>query len=348
MGSLYRRGRFWWIKYYVDGRPIRESAKTDKETEARKLLKLREGAAAEGNVLIPRVHRLRVEHLLRDFLNDYSVNGKRSLDKARRSARRLNAALGPRRAASLTTADIRAYIAGRQAESAANATINRELAALKRAFSLAIANQTLRFRPFVPMLTESNIRTGFLADGELDALAKVLPSSLRPVLLFAAFSGWRKREVLGLRWSNVDLDRGVVRLEPGVSKAGEGREVYLTPEMLSVFRAIRDLTARLERDQERIVPWVFHRNGKPVRNFDGAWQVARVQAGMPWLLFHDLRRTAIRNMVRAGIPERVAMQISGHKTRSIFDRYHIVSEGDLKEAARKLSVSRAQDRIRSF
>ena len=342
MGSLYRRGRFWWIKYYVDGRPVRESARTDKETEARKLLKLREGVAANGMPLSPRADRLRVDHLLRDLLNDYQVNGKRSVDKARRCARRLSAAFGGSRAVSLTTADVRGYIATRQEEGAANATINRELAALKRAFSLAMANQTLRFRPFIPMLTENNVRTGFLSEGEVSALAKQLPPPLKLVLLFAAFSGWRKREVLGLTWANVELSRGVVRLEPGVSKAGEGREVYLTPEMVSLFRGQKDETVRLEREQNRIIPWVFHRNGKPIRSFDGAWRAVRGRLGMPWVLFHDLRRTAVRNMVRAGIPERVAMQISGHKTRSIFDRYHIVSEGDLKEAARKLTVSQAQ------
>jgi integrase len=348
MGSLYRRGRFWWIKYYVDGRPIRESAKTEKETEARKLLKLREGAAADGMPVSPRADRLRVDHLLRDLLNDYQVNRKRSFDKARRCAGRLSAAFGARRAVSLTTAEIRAYIAARQTEGAANATINRELAALKRAFSLAMANQALRARPYIPMLRESNVRTGFVSDENLNALARLLPDSLKPVLLFAAFSGWRKCEVLGLKWINVDLDRGVVRLEPGLSKGGEGREVYLTGDLVAIFRAQREYTTRLERNQERIIPWVFHRKGKLVRSFDKAWRVARVQIGMPALLFHDLRRTAVRNMVRAGIPERVAMQISGHKTRSIFDRYHIVSEGDLREAARKLTLSRAQDRTQSL
>lgn len=123
---------------------------------------------------------------------------------------------------------------------------------------------------------------------------------------------------------------------------GADREVYLTGDLLAIFSRQRELTTRAERDQGRIIPWVFHRKGKPVRSFDKAWRVARVRIGLPGFLFHDLRRTAVRNMVRAGIPERVAMQITGHKTRSIFDRYHIVSEGDLRQAARKLSVSRAQ------
>lgn len=342
MGSLYRRGQVWWIKYYVDGRPVRESARTEKETEARTLLKRREGAVASGVPVSPSAERLRVDYLLRELVNDYEVNGKRSVDKARRCARRLSAAFGTRRAVSLTTAEVRSYIATRQAEGAANGTINRELAALKRAFSLAVASQTLRVRPFIPMLTEHNVRTGFLSEHDVESLAKRLPPALQLVLRFAAFSGWRKREVLGLTWANVDLARGVVRLEPGVSKGGEGREVYLTPEIASLFRRQRDNTTKLERVQDRIIPWVFHRNGKPVRSFDGAWRAVRSRVGLAGVLFHDLRRTAVRNMVRAGIPERVAMQISGHKTRSIFDRYHIVSEGDLKEAAKKLSTFRAQ------
>ena len=92
---------------------------------------------------------------------------------------------------------------------------------------------------------------------------------------------------------------------------------------------------------------MFHRDEHPIKVFRRAWLTACRKVGIPGRLFHDLRRTATRNMVRAGIYERFAMQIAGHKTRRVFDRYDIVSEGDLREAAQKLSASRAQMRAQS-
>ena len=137
----------------------------------------------------------------------------------------------------------------------------------------------------------------------------------------------------------MDLKQGILCLDPGETKNGEARTVYLDEELQ---KEIRFLHSRRHLG----CPHVFHRNGAPVRDIRDAWEAACKAIGLwsidekksrmgPTRIFHDFRRTAVRNMVRSGIPERVAMEISGHKTRSVFDRYHIVSQEDLKEAARR-------------
>jgi integrase len=337
MGSLYKRGNVWWMKYYQNGRPIRESTETEKQTEAKRLLKLREGQVAQGKRVIPRAERLRFEDLAAGFLADYQINGKRSLDKANVSVKRLQKAFAGWRASRITTADVQRYAADRKAEGASNATINRELAALKRMMNLAIRAERLPSRPYISMLREDNVRKGFFEGEALLAVVRQLPSYLQPVTRFADMTGWRKEEVLALTWRQVDLTAGTVRLEPGTTKNGEGRMIFRTPELHALLEEQRAKTATLERQQGQIIPWVFHRHGEPIKGFKTAWRSACKKAGQPAALFHDLRRTAVRNIVRAGVPERVAMQITGHKTRAVFERYNIVSEGDLREAARKLS-----------
>jgi integrase len=122
-----------------------------------------------------------------------------------------------------------------------------------------------------------------------------------------------------------------VRIEPGETKNREGRTIYLEPELLEMMKD-------LHRKRRLDCPYVFHFRGRKIRDFRVVWRKACGKAGVPGMVFHDFRRTAVRNMIRAGIPERVAMTISGHKTREVFDRYNIVSQEDLKEAARKRQV----------
>ena len=174
---------------------------------------------------------------------------------------------------------------------------------------------------------------------------------MRPVVTFAYVTGWRiNSEVLPLQWRQVDLRVGEVRLDPGTTKNREGRVFYLTRELLVLLTQQRASADEIQRQQHMIVQHVFfhrpvtkagqpcHRTGRPIFacGFYQAWRRARIAAGCPGRIPHDFRRTTIRNMVRAGIPERVAMALSGHKTRSVFDRYNVVSDGDLRDAARRL------------
>ena len=152
-------------------------------------------------------------------------------------------------------------------------------------------------------------------------------------MTFGYKMGWRVSEIAGLKWSHVDKKNGIVRLEPGETKNDDGRTVYLDSELKEVIA----LQWELRKQSQRVLRYVFpNRLGTDyIKDFRFAWNKAFKKAKLDRKLFHDLRRTAVRNMVRAGIPERVAMQISGHKTRSVFDRYNIVSGADLKDAARK-------------
>jgi integrase len=163
-------------------------------------------------------------------------------------------------------------------------------------------------------------------------LRDALPSYLKGFVTFAYKVGWRVSEIQGLTWSQVDLNHGIVRLEVGETKNAEGRTVYLDDELRQLFEAQYEARKR----QKKLVPYVFPNkegDGK-IGDFRGAWKAACKKAGIGKRIFHDFRRTAVRNMIRAGIPERVAMMISGHKTRSVFDRYNIVSDSDLQMAAK--------------
>jgi len=187
--------------------------------------------------------------------------------------------------------------------------------------------------PFIPMLKENNVRTGFFEHDEFLKFRDKLPEYLKGFVTFAYKLGWRVSEITGLKWSQVDRIRGIVRLEPGETKNDEGRTVYLDKELKEII----NVQWELRKQSQKVLHYVFqNRTGTDhIKDFRFPWNRAFKDAKVKRKLFHDFRRTAVRNMVRAGISEGVAMKISGHKTRSVFERYNIVSGADLKEAALK-------------
>jgi integrase len=358
-GCVYQRGSVWWIKYSRDGKPYAESSESTKERDARKLLKRRLGEIASGRFVGPDAEKVKVRELAEDYLNDYRVNARKSLDKAERMVKRfddddneadseLMACFGDCKAHNVGTDAVKKYIAQRLEAGAANASINRELAALKRMYSLGLQAEKIYRKPYIPMLQENNVRNGFFEYGEFVAFRNALPDYFKPVVTFAYYTGWRKHEILSLKWNQVDLNARTVRLDPGTTKNGAGRIVVLDGELLETMQGQweRRKVAEIPGQSPTLLcPYVFHRDGKPIRDFRKAWANARKATGLGAKMLHDFRRTAVRNMVRAGVHERVAMSVSGHKTRSVFDRYNIVSEEDLKEAARRTwEHAQSQDR----
>jgi integrase len=335
MGSIYKRGAVYWLKYYRNGKPYRESSRSDKESEAKRLLKKREGEISEGK--IPGVHfdKVKFNDLADDFLTDYRVNGKKSLNRAERSVRQLKTFFDGDRVPHITTPRIQSYIQKRLEQGKLNATVNRELAALKRILNLGLQQTPPKVDrvPHIPMLKENNVRKGFFEHGDFIALRGALPTYLKGFVSFAYKSGWRVSEITNLTWSQVDIENSIVRLESGETKNNEARTVYLDDELKAVFL---NQKAR-QKELGKISHYVFlNESGTDkIKDFRGAWAKACTDSKIGKKLFHDFRRTAVRNMVRARIPERVAMMISGHKTRSVFERYNVVSETDLKLAAQK-------------
>jgi integrase len=232
------------------------------------------------------------------------------------------------------------YIGERQEAGAAPATVLQEIACLRRMFNLAVRAGKLASRPYIPTIRVQNVRTGFFEPDEFEAVHGRLPDYLQPPVEFMYLTGWRSNsEVLTLRWPQVDFEQGAVRLEPGTTKNLDGREFpfFALPQLETLLRRQREVTTALERQHDRVIPWVFHNRGEPIKNFAKAWKKAVTEGGLPGRIPHDFRRTAVRNLVRAGVPETIAMKLTGHKTRSVFDRYDITSGRDLREAVEKLA-----------
>jgi integrase len=287
---------------------------------------------------------LTFDTMAQTYLQDYVLQRFRTLSTARPRVEHLRGFLGGWPAEAITADAIRRYQLHRREQGAEAATINRETSALSRMFHLAIRRGQLERMPLFPnRLQENPPRQGFFEHEEYLKVRRHLPATFQDVLDFAYYSGWRRNEILFLTWDEVDLSGGVIRLSPLRSKTRTGRVLPISPPLRRVLE-------RRERLGSKKDGRVFSRGDVPVRTWRYALRDACRKAKVPHRLLHDCRRTAARNLIRAGVPERIAMLLTGHKTRAVFDRYNIVNESELLQAGQRLAayLGDAQNQVDGF
>lgn len=287
----------WWVQYFVKGARFREPSNSRSRAEAETFLQQRLEEAAHGIPVGPKSGKATFEDLATILLDDYRANGRRSVERVEDAVGHLRRFFETTRASQISANLIARYIGSRQEEGAAPATINRELGALRRAFRLAQSVGKVAFRPEISMLPEDNRREDLFEANEYQAVLDNLPEYLRPVIQTAYITGWRiNSEILTRQKHNVDLDSGCLRFESNGADDEKGRSFPLTTELREVLVRQLEKTTELEQKVGRVIPWLFHRDGKPIKDFRKAWTAACQQASLVGKVPDDFRRTAVRNL----------------------------------------------------
>lgn len=330
-GSIYQRGRIWWISYMVRGEQVNESSKSQDRDDAKKLLRKRLGEIEGGRAVS--TTSITVPQLLSRLEEHYIEKERRSIADLKGKIAALQTRFKGVRASEFGTSDINRLKSSMKRDKATNATINRYLAALRRAFKLAERNDPplVGRVPHFEMLPEDNARQGFINHEQYRRILEWLPDHLKGMLIFGYHYGVRKTAIKLLERSQVDWPARLIRAKTpkGGKPQGEALPIY------------GDVAAWLDMQMSTWgetpkCRWIVHHDGHQIGDFRKAWATACKAAAVPGLLFHDLKRSAVRNMEQAGVPRSVAMKITGHKTESIYKRYAIVSESDVKAAGEKL------------
>jgi len=301
-----------------------------------------------------------VGELLDGLENDLKLRDKWGA-KVASNVKPLREHFGTWRAADVTSNAIGTYIENLREQGYSNATANRRTQLLGQAFKTAIRNKQISSAPFIPRLSEiGNERQGFFETADFEAVVPHLPEYLRDFCRFGFLTGWRKGSIDSLRWSDVGDD--VIFLRAKNSKTRKPETIPLEGDLGEIIERRRAAAILKSKDGEpRFAEYVFHDKGEPVGDFRKAWASACVAAGLGKMvcptcgseggerlcescevatrysgkIFHDFRRTASRNMIAAGVPQAVAMKITGHRTDSMFRRYAIVNEEQKREALAK-------------
>ncbi len=331
----YLRGSIWWIKFYKNGQAIRESSHSTDEAKARSLLKIRLGQVESGEYRGTTQSRVLVAALFDLVVEDYKISNKRSIeDLEYRVDKNLRPTLGKVRASVFGSSHVDSHIRTRREAGASDATINRELAIVRRAFSLGMRTDPplVSRKPWIRRLDEDNVREGFIEDNQYRALLKELPGHLQALFVIGYHVGVRLGTLRKLEWDQIDLKAGEIRLR---KKQVKQKKAHTAP----IYGDMRPWLEMQLSDREQNwpdCPYVFHWHDRPIGAHLKGWREACKRTQLPNLKFHDLRRSAVRNMERAGIPRNVAMSITGHRTEAVYRRYDIVSERDMKLAASRL------------
>ncbi len=365
-GSLakYDDGPNWISIYCTRGREHRESTGTPDLKLARRFHKQRLDELAVDRqglrkFIPPMAQRVTIAELLDDYAADIRLREAKSLEKMLAHMKPVRTYFGPMRATDVTADVVDRYIVGRVAAKKSNATVNRGTAILATAFKLAQRRGKVTTVPVIRKLPETNVRRVFYDKGEFERAVAAAPEYLRDALRFFYATGWRKQEVVGLKWNMVDLAAGTITLP--TSKNTRGRVLALAGDLAALMkRREADRLVETPDGVVKIAEYVFHRQGQPLGDFKRAWATARIKAGLasvvkdasgkvvtkkdgtPRYVFektiHDFRRTAARNLSRAGVRRDVAKAITGHVTDVMYSRYNITDEGDLREGMEKVST----------
>jgi integrase len=341
---------YWYVAYYAHGKEQREPAKhvrtgakleaTEKNRhEAERWLKHRLGEiSAEqhgGRPFVgPQQERVTVNQLLNALEQDYKLRDKWTV-KIASVVKPLVEHFGTWKAVEVTADAVGKYIEDLREDGLQNSTINHRTQLLRQAFKVGMRNKVVSAAPYIPRLSEvGNERQGFFETADFEAVVSHLPEYLQDLARFGFQTGWRKGSIASLRWADVGDD--VIYLRAKNNKARKPETMPLEGELQDIIERRRNAAVlEDENGSKRFAEFVFHRHGLPVGDFRKAWATACKAANVDHRLFHDLRRTAARNLIDAGVQQAVVMKITGHRTDSMFRRYAIVNEEQKREALAK-------------
>ena len=316
----------WSYRWYVRGQEFERSSRSVSKTIAEKLL--RKAIEKSGAGVLPAEDRVRYEDLMLKVENR-RIEDRKSLNDVAQRRRHLDAFFGGMRAIDIRTETVDRYVALRLKEQAKPATINQELSLLRRGFNLA----ELSLKPQIKLLNVSdNVRRDFLDWGDFCAVREHLPEWMADFCTVAFLTSWRQGQLAALEWRDVDMNARTMTARQETTKGG-------VPHCIPLVGEVWEILERAHAHRRLDCANAFHRDGNPIllRGSKSparkAWGAATKAAGFPAHYLHGLRRSGIRFMVQTGgIDAHTAMGFSGHKTRSVFDRYDIQSVDGMRRA----------------